>query len=385
MLSNLKLSHITSGFVAVLVGYSGSVAIVFQAIEAAGATPAQASSWMLVLGLGMGISGILLSLYYKMPILTAWSTPGAALLVISLSGVPMEQAIGAFLFCGVLLFITGITGWFERMAKWVPDSIANAMLAGILFQFGLGVFIELQSQTALVVVMCATYLLAKRIWPRFAILLVLLAGVIYSFGAGLFVAASGLEFALSTLRFVMPVFSWPVLLGVGIPLYVVTMTAQNIPGVFVLRANGYRPPASGAIAVTGLTTILLAPFGGFAFNLAAITAAICAGPEADQDNRSRYLAVVMAGVFYCMTGLMGATVIGLFAIAPKALIAALAGLALLGTINNSLRAAFADETQAEAALVTFLITVSGISFFAISAPVWALLGGGLVILIGKWR
>lgn len=383
MLKNLKLSHISAGFIAVLVGYSGSVAIIFQAIEAVGATQAQANSWMLVLGFGMGISGMILSFYYKMPILTAWSTPGAAMLVIALNGVPLAQAVGAFLFCGVLLFVTGITEWFGRLARWVPDSIANAMLGGILFKFGLQVFVELKNETALILVMCAAYLIGKRFWPRLAILTVLIAGVVFAVIMGQFGSLSQIDFTLARPEFVMPAFSLPVLVGVGIPLYVVTMTAQNISGIFVMRSNGYEPPASGAIAVTGLTSIILAPFGGFAFNLAAITAAICAAPEADENQDTRYLAVMMAGVFNCLFGLMGASIIGLFLIAPHALIAGLAGLALLGTIGNSLRAAFADDAGREAALVTFLITVSGISFYGVSAPVWALLGGGAVLLLQK--
>jgi benzoate membrane transport protein len=377
MLQNLKLSHIVAGFVATLVGYSGSVAIIFQAIETVGATPAQASSWMLALGLGMGISGLILSLYFRMPILTAWSTPGAAFLVLALDGVSIEQATGAFLFCGILLFITGVTGWFDRLARWVPDSIANAMLAGVLFRFGVQIFSGMQDNFTLVALMCAAYLLAKRWWPRMAILSVLATGIVVAWAGGMFLPLGDVPVGLSSFEFVMPAFSFQVLLGVGVPLFVVTMTAQNIPGIFVLRANGYTPPASAAIAVTGLTTIILAPFGGFAFNLAAITAAICAGPGAGDDKSHRYLAVVMAGLFYC--------VIGLFTIAPAAMVGALAGLALLGTIGNSMKAAFDHEDQREAALVTFLVTVSGLAFFGISAPVWALLAGALVLLLNPQR
>lgn len=375
MLSRLKLSHLAAGAIVVLVGYTSSVAIIFQAIEAVGATQAQANSWLVVLGLGMGLTSLILSLWFRMPILTAWSTPGAALLATGLNGVPISEAVGAFLFCGALLALTGLTGWFERLARLIPDALANALLAGILFQFGLSAFAALGEDAALVGIMGATFLAGRVMFPRYTIPAVLVAGCLWAGFSGSFGDLEALDLSISVPEFVAPAFSLPVLIGVGLPLYIVTMCSQNMPGVVTLRGAGYTPPVSASLTVTGLASLLLAPFGGFAFNLAAITAAICAGPEADDDPKSRYLSSVVAGVLYCIVGLGGATVISLFLIAPKALIAAVAGLALLSTIGNSLSAALSDSRGREAALITFMMTVSGVSFFGIGAPFWALLMG----------
>lgn len=383
MLARLQLSHITAGLIAVLVGYTGGMAVVFQAIEAVGATQSQANSWMLAMGLGMGASTLFLSLKYKMPILTAWSTPGAAVLAVSLKGVPFEQAVGAFLFCGALLTITGLTGWFERITRILPDSIASAMLAGVLFQFGIGIFTSLEIDTPMIALMCATYLIAKRILARFTIPLVLVAGIGYAAIAGLYAPLD--DFALSFARpqFTMPEFSWPVLIGVGLPLYVVTMTSQNMPGVVVLKSSGYTPPVSASITTTGIVTLLLAPFGGYAFNLAAITAAICTGPDADENPETRYMAAVVTGMTYLIFALLGATVISLFLIAPKTLVISIAGLALLNTIADSLSHALHHKTEREAAIVAFLVTVSGISFFGVGAAVWGLLFGWIILTVQR--
>ncbi|WP_166417966.1 benzoate/H(+) symporter BenE family transporter [Cochlodiniinecator piscidefendens] len=378
MFAGFKLSHLVSGCIAVLVGYTGSVAIIFQAIELLGATQQQANSWMLALGVGMGLSGLILSVRYRMPILTAWSTPGAALLVISLNGIPMNEAIGAFLFCGVLLTLTGMTGWFEKLSHIIPDAIANAMLAGILFRFGLEIFPAMKENLPLVAAMCLTYLIGKRWLPRYAIPSVLTVGTLFCWIDGAFITNVEFTFSVAKPVLIVPEFSLIALISIGLPLYLVTMTSQNMPGVVALKSAGYAPPVSASITVTGITTILLAPFGGYAFNLAAITAAICAGPEADEASETRYKAVVVAGIVYCIVGLFGAAVIGLFLITPKALVVTVAGLALLGTIGNSLSAALSQSNQRDAALVTFMTTVSGIAFFNIGAPVWALIFGLLV-------
>lgn len=385
MLNDLKLSHITAGFISVLVGYTSSVAVIFQAIEASGASQAQAGNWLMALGLGMGATCLLLSLWSRMPVITAWSTPGAALLAASLSGVPLEQATGAFLFCGALLLLTGVTGWFATLARLIPDSLANAMLAGILFQFGLAAFRALDSDTALAGLMALTFLAGRRFFPRYTIPAVLLAGILWAAGAGSYGSPDQLDLTLAAPVLVVPEFSLPALIGIGLPLYVVTMSSQNMPGVAALRAAGYEPPVSASLSVTGIATLLLAPFGGFTFNLAAITAAICAGPEADENPATRYLAGAAAGVFYLLAGLGGAAVISLFLIAPPALVAAVAGLALLSTIGNALNAALSRPDGREAALVTLMATVSGVSFFGIGAPFWALLMGLLVSRWMGWR
>ena len=375
MLRQLKLSHLSAGLIAVLVGYTSSVAIIFQAIEASGATRDQAGSWMMALGLGMGLTTLILSLRHRMPVLTAWSTPGAALLAVGLNGVPLSQAVGAFVFCGVLLTLTGVTGWFEKLTRTIPDSLANALLAGVLFQFGLSAFEALATDTALVAAMGVAFVAGKLAFPRYAVPVAFLVGIFAAFGLGEFAGAETAAFTLSLPVFVLPEFDLTVLIGLGLPLYVVTMCSQNMPGVVTLRGAGYVPPVSSALTVTGLASVLLAPFGGYAFNLAAITAAICAGPEADENPDTRYLASVMAGTLYCLVGLCGAGVIALFAVAPTALVAGIAGLALLGTISGSLGAALSKADERDAALVTFFVALSGVSFFGIGAPFWALVIG----------
>ncbi len=369
-----KLSHLSAGFIAVLVGYTSSAAIVFQAAYAAGATPAEISSWMCALGLGMAFTCIGLSLYFKSPILTAWSTPGAALLITGLAGLPMSQAIGIFLFNSLLITIAGFSGWFDRIMKHVPKTLAAAMLAGVLLRFGLDVFVVLPSQGLLVGLMLACYLLGRRFFPLYAVPITFFLGLFVAGAQGLLNLPS-IDLSIARPMWMTPSFEWASLLGVGLPLFIVTMASQNVPGLAVLRANGYNTPASPLIGWTGLTGLLLAPFGGFSFNLAAITAAICMSKDADPDPKKRYMAAVWAGLFYLVTGILGATVVSLFAAFPRALIVTIAGLALLGTIGNGLAGALADEKEREAALITFLVTASGVTLFGIGSAFWGLLLG----------
>lgn len=379
-----SLSHVLAGFVAVLVGYTSSAAIIFQAAAAAGATPQETASWFWALGVGMGLTCIGLSLRFRSPILTAWSTPGAALLVTSLDGVPMGEAIGAFLFASLLLALAGFSGAFERIMRHVPKSLAAAMLAGVLLRFGIEVFAGLPANAALIVPMLLCFFVARRLLPRYAVPLTLLLGLVIAAGQGaIHLDRIAVDWALPV--WTTPVFSWPALIGVGLPLFIVTMASQNVPGLAVLRVNGYATPASPLIGWTGLTGVVLAPFGGFSFNLAAITAAICMSPDADADPARRYRAAVWAGVFYLVSGLFAATVASLFAAFPHALVMAIAGLALLGTIGNSLAAALADEGERDAALVTFLVTASGIALFGVGSAFWGLLFGLATAFIGRRR
>ncbi|HYD79027.1 MAG TPA: benzoate/H(+) symporter BenE family transporter [Paucimonas sp.] len=369
-----RISHVSAGFIAVLVGYTSSAAIVFQAAAAAGATPAELGSWLWALGIGMGATCIGLSWRYRTPVLTAWSTPGAALLVTSLSGLSMPEAIGAFLFSSLLITICGITGWFERLVRILPATLASAMLAGILARFGLNVFTTMPAHLPLIGFMLASFILGRRFWPRYAVPLTLLAGIALAAVRNELRFAS-FEWSLAEPVLMAPHFSLSTLVGVGIPLFIVTMASQNLPGLAVLRANGYQVPASPLIGWTGATGLLLAPFGGFAFNLAAITAAICMSKDADADPGKRYAASIWAGVFYLCTGIFGATVVALFAAFPAALVTAIAGLALLGTIGNSLAGALHDEGERDAALLTFLVTASGMSLLGIGSAFWGLAFG----------
>lgn len=368
------LSNITAGFIAVLVGYTSSAAIVFQAAHAAGATPAEITSWLWALGLGMGLSCIGLSLRYRAPVLTAWSTPGAALLATSLNGVGMAEATGVFLFASALIALAGVTGWFERLMHRLPASLAAAMLGGVLLRFGVAGFAALPGDGLLVGSMFALYLAGRRWLPRYAVPLSFLGGLLLAAGQGTLHGA-GLSLEWARPVFTPPTFALPSLIGIGLPLFIVTMASQNVPGLAVLRANGYTTPASPLIGWTGLTGLVLGPFGGFSFNLAAITAALCMSKDADPDPARRYRAAVWAGVFYLLTGLLGATVSSLFAAVPPALVAAIAGFALLGAIGNSLAGALGDERERDPALITFLVTASGLSLFGIASAFWGLLFG----------
>lgn len=377
-------SGVAAGFVAVLIGFTSSAAIIFQAAAAAGATPGQISSWIFALGLGMGVTCIGLSLYYRSPVVTAWSTPGGALLITGLAGLTMPQAIGVFMFSAVLVTIFGVTGWFAKAMNRIPISIAAAMLAGILAHFGMDVFVAMKLEFTLVLLMFVLYLLARRLLPRYAIIIVLVLGTLFAGSQGLLKFES-LHVAFATPEFVMPEFTLTSLLGVGIPLFVVTMASQNAPGVAIMRASGYHTPVSPLITWTGVTTLLLAPFGCFSICLAAITAAICMGKEAHEDASKRYMASVAAGVFYLLAGVFGATVVALFAAFPKALIMALAGLALFSTIANGLSVAMANEQQREAALITFLVTASGVTLFGIGTAFWGLVAGAMAMLVFNWK
>lgn len=375
ILNNFKIGHISAGFIAVLVGYTSSVAIVFQAAYAAGVNDAQLSSWMWALGIGMGITCIAMSLYWKAPVLTAWSTPGAALLATSLGDIGIAQATGVFIVSSALITLCGITGWFQKIMSWVPQHLALAMLAGILLRFGMDLFTSMQTMPLLVLVMFATFLLGKIFFPRYSVPIAFLSGIIIAIIQSSF-SAEALQWSIALPVWVTPEFSVASIIGVAVPLFIVTMTSQNIPGLAVLQANGYTEvPASPLISWTGLTGLILAPFGGFAYNLAAITAAICMSPDADPNKAERYKSSVWAGVFYLLTGIFGASVVALFAAFPHELIAAIAGLALLGTISTSISGALKSESSRDAALITFLVTASGMALFGIGSAFWGLVFG----------
>tara|TARA_R110001606_G_scaffold75008_2_gene173941 strand:- start:268 stop:1440 length:1173 start_codon:yes stop_codon:yes gene_type:complete len=383
ILKDFSLSALVAGFVAVLIGFASSVAIVFQAAQAAGADSNTIVSWIMALGFGMGVTCFFLSLWYRSPVITAWSTPGAALLATSLGTISYAEAIGVFVFAGVLTLLTGVSGLFDKVMRLVPLPLACAMLAGVLFKFGLSIFDAMMSDVFLVGVMLATYLVSKRLIPRYAVLFVLVAGVALVLGRSDGQLMSSIPVEIGSLVWVWPEWNISVLIGIGVPLYIVTMTSQNIPGVAVMRSSGYQTPVSPLISWTGFTSILLAPLGGFAFNLAAITAAICSGDECHKDPKRRYIAGLSAGIFYLLAGLAGTSVVALFSVFPATMIAALAGIALLGTIGMNLKNAMVDDSNREAALVTFLVTVSGVSFGGIASAFWGILFGVICLLISN--
>jgi len=388
---DLSPSAFTAGFVAVLVGFTSSVAIVFQAALAFGATPAQITSWMWALGLGMGFCTLVPSLLLKKPVMVAWSTPGAAVLATAgaTGGFGMAEAVGAFMVCAALITLVGITGWFERIMNRLPMAIASGLLAGVLARFGMQAFTAAQTNLPLVLLMLATYLVGKRWLARYAVPLTLLVAIFYvAISAGF--TGAGMQFDLAMPVFVAPHFSWSAAISLALPLFVVTMASQNLPGVAAIHAAGYshsaaKPgiPVSGMITLTGVVTLLLAPFGAFALNFAAITAAICMGREAHPDPDKRYTAAVSCGVLYLLIGLFGTAITGALTAFPKELIAAIAGLALLGTIGSALSTALRDDFHREAALITFLVTLSGVVIAGVGSAFWGVIAGALALLVQR--
>lgn len=381
-----SLSTVAAGFIAMLVGFTSSIALVFQAAQAFGATPAQTTSWVWALGLGMGLCTLLPSLWLRQPVMIAWSTPGAAVLAtagLAGEGFGMAQAIGAFMLAALLTVLVGASGALERLMHRVPVAITSALLAGVLARFGMQAFAAAQSALPLVLAMLLTYLVARRIAPRYCVVWTLACGVAVAAAGGDMVWSS-VHWTLAVPVFTAPEWSWSAAVSLALPLFIVTMASQNLPGVAVIRASGYDLPVSRLITMTGLATLLLAPFGAFALNLSSITAALCMGPEAHADPRRRYAAAAACGVFYLLIGTFGAVVTGLLAAFPRELVAAIAGLALLGSIGAGLTSAFGEEKHREAALITFLVTLSGVVIAGIGSALWGLLAGSLALFVQQY-
>ncbi len=383
---DFSLSALSAGFVAVLVGVTSSVALVFQAAQAFGATPAQISSWMWALGWGIGLCCAVPSLLLRKPVMVAWSTPGAAVLAAAgvAGGFSMAEAVGAFIVSAALIALCGFSGWFERVMDRIPAAIAAALLAGVLARFGLQVFESAQTALPLVLSMLLTYVLSRRLWPRYAVMLTLVAGIACAAWQGQ-MQWSQVEWRLALPVFTTPSFTWQACISVALPLFVVTMASQNLPGVAVIRTAGYALPVSRLVGTTGVVTLLLAPFGAFGINLAAITAAICMGTEAHADPAKRYTAAVWCGLFYVLLGIFGAVVAGLLAAFPKELVMAIAGLALLGSIGGGLVAALQQDSSREAALITFLVTLSGVVIAGIGSAFWGVVAGGLTLFVQQYQ
>ena len=383
-LTDTSPSAVVAGFIAMMTGYTSSLVLMFQAGQAAGLSSGQISSWIWSLSIGMAVCSIGLSLRYRTPITIAWSTPGAALLITSLGGVRYDEAIGAYITCAVLVIICGMTGSFERLVKRIPASLAAALLAGILFKIGSEIFVAAQHRTGLVIGMFATYLIVKRLTPRYAVLAALVVGTLLSGLLGL-LDFSGFALEVAIPVWTTPSFSLAATISIGIPLFVVAMTSQNMPGIAVLRADGYTVPASPLITTTGVASLLLAPFGSHGINLAAISAAICTGPHAHEDPKKRYTAAMWCGIFYGIAGIFGATLAALFASLPKELVLSIAALALFGSIINGLTIAMSEAKEREAALVTFMVTASGMTLFSVGSAFWGIVAGVLTLMILNWK
>ena len=371
---DFSLSAAVAGFIATVISYAGPLVIIFQAAEAAHLSREVLSSWIWAISIGSAVLGIGLSLRHRAPVIIAWSAPGSALLVTLLPDISLAEAVGAYLVSSLIIFVVGISGAFDRIISKLPAAIAAAMLAGILFSFGTGLFVSMQHKPVLVLAMFACYLICKRVMPRYAVMMVLLVGCSIAALTG-DLHREALVIGLATPVWITPEFSLGAILNIALPLVMVALTGQFVPGMAVLRASGYPTPASPIIASSALGTALLAPFGCHGLNLAAITAAICTGREAHEDPRKRYVAGVVGGLCYLLLGIFGATLVSLFSAFPKELIAALAGLPLFAAITGALTGAMAVPSDREAALVTFLVTASGMSLFGLSAAFWGLIFG----------
>lgn len=361
-----------SGLVAILVGFGGSVAIVLEAARAVGATPAQTSSWVAGLCLAMMATTAVLSVRHRIPVITAWSTPGAAVIAAT-SGVSMEAAVGAFILSAVLVLLTAAFRPLLALIERIPAAIASAMLAGVLLSFVLAIFEHLGSAPALVLPMVAAFALLRLYSPAWAVLAVLGLGVALAHILGMATETGPLR--LSSIEWVTPVFDPAVLIGLGLPLYLITMASQNLPGFAVLRAAGYPVPARSILTVTGLASLLTAWAGAHSTNLSSITAAICTGPDTHPDKDKRWLSGLFNATGSAFFAAFGASVVALFASFPPALIATVAGIALIGPLVGALGQSLAAEQDRFAAVVTFAVTASGLNFFGIGAAFWGLVAG----------
>lgn len=375
-LSFPPLPTVLAGFVAVLVGYASSAAIIWQAADAAGANAHQIAGWLTMLGIAMGVSTLALTLWYRVPVLTAWSTPGAALLATSLPGTSLNEAVGVFIFASLLILLCGATGLFARLMRVIPPTLSAAMLAGVLLRFGLEAFTSLQGHFLLSGCMFLAWLLAKVFAPRYAVVAAMLVGLAVCLVGGE-INANAVPVSLVIPEFTAPAFNFTSLLGIGVPFFLVTMASQNAPGVATLKASGYNIPVSPLMVVTAAIALLLAPFGVFSVCIAAITAAICQSGEAHPDKDKRWMAAAAAGVFYLIAGIFGGSISALLTALPLAWIHTLAGLALLGTIAGSLHQALSHERERDAAIVTFLVTASGVNLLGVSSAFWGLVAGGV--------
>lgn len=384
LLQDLSVTAVAAGFLAVMVSYAGPLAIFFQAGAAAEISPEMMTSWVWAISLGAAISGIVLSIWLKAPVVTAWSAPGTALLVSLFPELSLNEAVGAYITAAVIIFVIGISGTFDKFVRAIPKGVAAGMMAGILFQFGIGAFTAIESTPALAIGMLAAYLVFRRFVPKYTLVLLLVVGVLLAVvleGASL----AGVHLSIAVPQFIAPEWNLASTLSLAIPLVLVSLTGQFLPGMAILQAAGYRVNAKPVIAVSSLVSLPMALFGGITTVVAAITAAICTGKDAHEDPSKRYVAGVFNGVFYLVGGLFAGTIVSLFTSLPAAFVAVLAGLALLGAIAGNLFSALEEPSHREASLITFVVTASGMSLFGLSSAFWGVVIGYFCYLVLNGR
>lgn len=380
LVSDWSVSAVAAGFLAVLVSYSGPLVIFFQAAEAAAISREMLTSWVWAISIGAAVSGIFLSWWLKAPVVTAWSAPGTALLVTLFPDLTLNEAVGAYITAALALLIIGLSGYFDRIIRLIPQGIAAGMMAGILFQFGAGAFRAAGDMPLLAFGMVVAYIVFRRLTPRYAIVLVLVTGVLLSLTSG-DINLQHLEFTWARPVMIQPEWSWTSTLSFALPLVLVSLTGQFLPGMAILRLDGFQIPARPIIATTSAVSLIVAFFGGITIVIAAITAALCTGRDAHENPAQRYVAGIANGLFYLIGGLFAGTIVVLFTSLPTQFVAILAGLALIGAILSNVVAAVGDSANREAAIMTFLATASGMSFLGLSSAFWGVVIGSAAYLV----
>lgn len=375
-----SLSATIAGFLAVLISYSGPLIIFFQAAQKAHVSIEMMISWIWAISIGAAVTGIFLSIRFKTPVVTAWSAPGTALLVTLFPNISLNEAVAAYITAAIVIFLVGITGYFDKLLKWIPQGIAAGMMAGILFQFGLGLFLATDTLPLIVFSMLLCYLISRRFSPRYCMLWVLICGVAFSFFLGKMNPVP-LDFQIARPQFITPEWSWFSTLNLALPLILVSLTGQFLPGMAILKLSGYNTPAKPIIAAASLASLFAAFAGGITIVLASITATLCMGKDAHELKDKRYIAGIANGLFYILGGVFAGSIVALFSLLPKELVAALAGLALLGAIASNIKIAMQEDQQRDPALITFLATVSGMHFLGLSSVFWGMCIGMLAYFI----
>ncbi len=366
-----SISATVAGFLAVLISYSGPLIIFFQAAQRAHVSTDMMVSWIWGISIGAAVSGIYLSIKYKTPVITAWSAPGTALLVTLFPNVSLNEAVAAYITSAIVIFLIGVTGYFDKLLKWIPQDVAAGMMAGILFQFGIGLFTASDSMPFIVFSMLIVFLIAKRLMPRYTMIWVLAAGVLLSLILGKMNPVD-VSFSLAIPQWISPEWTWNSTLNLAIPLILVSLTGQFLPGMAIMKLSGYDTPAKPIITATSIASLAVACVGGITIVLASITAALCMGKDAHELKEKRYIAGIANGIFYILGGLFAGSIVMLFSLLPKELVAALAGLALLGAIATNISVAMKNDSQRDAALITFLATASGMHFLGLSSVFWGI-------------
>ncbi|MNZ11193.1 benzoate/H(+) symporter BenE [Acinetobacter calcoaceticus] len=366
-----SISATVAGFLAVLISYSGPLIIFFQAAQRAHVSTDMMVSWIWGISIGAAVSGIYLSIKYKTPVITAWSAPGTALLVTLFPHISLNEAVAAYITSAIVIFLIGVTGYFDKLLKWIPQDVAAGMMAGILFQFGIGLFTASDSMPFIVFSMLIVFLIAKRLMPRYTMIWVLAAGVLLSLILGKMNPVD-VSFSLAIPQWISPEWTWNSTLNLALPLILVSLTGQFLPGMAIMKLSGYDTPAKPIISVTSIASLAVACVGGITIVLASITAALCMGKDAHELKEKRYIAGIANGIFYILGGLFAGSIVMLFSLLPKELVAALAGLALLGAIATNISVAMKNDSQRDAALITFLATASGMHFLGLSSVFWGI-------------